>query len=49
MAVIGKEEAIISMNHALEMSETWKETVKILKRQMMEQREQAKEQNFLVY
>ena len=37
------------MNHALEMSKTWEETVKSLKRQMKEERARVNEANFTVF
>lgn len=48
-ARIGRDEATISMNHALEMSKTWEETVKSLKRQMKEERARVNEANFTVF
>ena len=49
LAEIGKEEAIASMYLAQEMSSTWEETVKVLRRQLIDQREQVKDQSFWVY
>ena len=49
IARTGRDEATISMNHALEMSKTWQETVKSLKRQMKEERARVNEANFNVF